>query len=439
MVIWGGSGDQGLPVDTGGRYDPVADTWTATSTGANVPDPRIEHTAVWTGTEMIVWGGKAGTTQTQTGGRYDPTHDAWTATSTGTGAPTARYLHTAVWTGSRMIVWGGWSGAYASTGSRYDPGADAWTATAAGPTGRYAHAAVWTGARMVVWGGTTSGGHTNTGSRYDPTGDSWASTSTAGSVASARSYPTAVWTGSSMIVWGGTDGTALGTGSRYDPASDVWTAVSAGAGAPAARAHHSAIWTGTEMIVWGGSFTNVTEQLLGDGGRYAPGTDAWSPVSTEGAPAARDDSSAVFTGERMMVWGGRTASGSAASGGRYCAATCTAPAPTGSPSVTVSKSGTAARVSWSALAGADSYDLVRGGLVLLRSSGGNFTTSTGACLANDAAATSYDDAATPPAADGYWYLVRGSSCGGPGTYDSGAPRQQGSRDDEIAASASACP
>ena len=32
------------------------DTWTATST-TNAPDARALHTAVWTGSEMIVWGG----------------------------------------------------------------------------------------------------------------------------------------------------------------------------------------------------------------------------------------------------------------------------------------------------------------------------------------------------------------------------------------------
>ena len=31
-------------------------TWTATST-TNAPDPRDDHRAVWTGSEMIVWGG----------------------------------------------------------------------------------------------------------------------------------------------------------------------------------------------------------------------------------------------------------------------------------------------------------------------------------------------------------------------------------------------
>ncbi len=32
------------------------DTWTSTG-GENAPDVRSSHTAVWTGSEMIVWGG----------------------------------------------------------------------------------------------------------------------------------------------------------------------------------------------------------------------------------------------------------------------------------------------------------------------------------------------------------------------------------------------
>ena len=34
----------------------TTDSWTATST-ASAPLPGIIHTAVWTGSEMIVWGG----------------------------------------------------------------------------------------------------------------------------------------------------------------------------------------------------------------------------------------------------------------------------------------------------------------------------------------------------------------------------------------------
>ena len=58
---------------------------------------------------MIVWGGQNYGGVLNTGGRYNPGTDSWTATST-TGAPAARWYHTAVWTGSQMILWGGING-----------------------------------------------------------------------------------------------------------------------------------------------------------------------------------------------------------------------------------------------------------------------------------------------------------------------------------------
>ena len=57
MIVWGGqAGLIGHYFNTGGRYDPITDTWTATSTN-NVPDGRYRHTAVWTdsGIKMMVW------------------------------------------------------------------------------------------------------------------------------------------------------------------------------------------------------------------------------------------------------------------------------------------------------------------------------------------------------------------------------------------------
>ncbi len=58
------------------------DTWTATTT-ANAPVARRSHTAVWTGSEMIVWGGLDNVLGwLNTGGRYNPSTDSWTATST---------------------------------------------------------------------------------------------------------------------------------------------------------------------------------------------------------------------------------------------------------------------------------------------------------------------------------------------------------------------
>ena len=68
-------------------------------------------------------------------------------------APTGRYRHTAVWTGNEMIIWGGYNGVHLNTGSRYNPSTDSWTATAiVALSARAGHTAVWTGSEMIVLG-----------------------------------------------------------------------------------------------------------------------------------------------------------------------------------------------------------------------------------------------------------------------------------------------
>src|SRR5207249_9290118 len=56
--------------DTGGRYDPVADAWSPTST-TNSPSARAFHAAVGADGEMFVWGGYDGS-MLNTGGLYAP-------------------------------------------------------------------------------------------------------------------------------------------------------------------------------------------------------------------------------------------------------------------------------------------------------------------------------------------------------------------------------
>ena len=220
------------------------DSWVATST-TNVPGARYNHTAVWTGSEMIVWGGTNGVTFFNTGGEYDPSTDSWTATST-TNAPSGRDFHTAVWTGSEMIVWGGYDGSnYLNTGGRYNPSTNSWTATSTtnAPEGRNGHTAVWTGSQMIVWGGCSGVGCPNifnTGGRYNPGADSWTATSTT-NVPAGRIGHTAVWTGSKMIVWGGTNGSDLNTGGRYDPSTDSWAATGLTNAPACPRISHSSL------------------------------------------------------------------------------------------------------------------------------------------------------------------------------------------------------
>lgn len=306
MVIWGGAFNFSVPLDTGGSYDPVNETWALISSDG-APSPRMHHSTVWTGSEMIVWGG--GLTATDSGGRYDPEAETWADTETN-GSPTPRYYHTAVWTGSEMIVWGGWnSSAYVQDGARYNPVDDTWSpmSTDGAPSPRGRHTAVWTGSEMIVWGGYSTdgiGGETyhSSGARYDPLTDTWVGMAAAGGPSSRREH-TAIWTGSEMVVWGGFEGSDnLSSGGRFDPATNTWKATRT-SGAPSGRQDHVSIWTGSEMIIWGGFREPTT--YCSTGARYLPEANRWLATSQTDVPRRRRWHSGVWTGSEMIVWGGR--------------------------------------------------------------------------------------------------------------------------------------
>ena len=95
MIVWGGGANNvGLP-----KY------WRQIQSkhrqlGLRLRTVRLlsgfSHTAVWTGTEMIVWGGGTNTTSLNTGGRYNPSTDSWTATTTTNAAQGAPGSHRGV-------------------------------------------------------------------------------------------------------------------------------------------------------------------------------------------------------------------------------------------------------------------------------------------------------------------------------------------------------
>jgi N-acetylneuraminic acid mutarotase len=313
LIVWGGTDDQAGQFanvfSDGAKYNPTADSWTAISS-SGAPLPREQAAAVWTGSEMLVWGGltyffAGGLTTTRTGGRYNSAADSWSPI-TASGAPTARTAHSVVWGGNRMIVWGGYSGGLVyNSGGRYDPSTDSWSPTAASgaPSARLDHTSVWTGSRMIVFGGVDSDFNPfGDASRYDVANDTWTATSAAigGSEPSERQGATAVWTGSEMIVWGGEyQGTYLHTGGRYDPVVNDWIATRL-SGAPSGRINHTAVWTGAEMIIWGG----VDEAEAATGARFNPVLNRWTTLSLSNAPSARQSHTAVWTGTEMIVWGG---------------------------------------------------------------------------------------------------------------------------------------
>jgi N-acetylneuraminic acid mutarotase len=190
------------------RYDPATDSW-APITANGAPVGTVGMSAIWTGSRMIVWGGStafscpARERCESAGGAYDPATDTWEATAP-VGAPSARTGHAAVWTGSEMAIWGGMEiyGHYVNSGALYNPETKTWRpmAVSCAPSARSGHSATWNGGEMIIWGGWNLDGSVHTGSRYDSVADTWQHVSVE-NVSTESDFHTALWTGTSMLVW----------------------------------------------------------------------------------------------------------------------------------------------------------------------------------------------------------------------------------------------
>ena len=86
-----------MALPSGARYNPAANSWTAIS---DAPSGRYYHTATWSGSELIVWGGPG---LAPRGLKYNLGTDSWSLISTN-GQPEAKASHSAVWSGNSVIV-----------------------------------------------------------------------------------------------------------------------------------------------------------------------------------------------------------------------------------------------------------------------------------------------------------------------------------------------
>ena len=257
------------------------------------------HTNVWTGTEMIV----AGLTGAAADGNlleaseaavaYDPAKRSWRRLA----APpqTPNYCRrSAVWTGTEMLVWG-------CSLLAYDPRADRWRRLAQPSSG--AGIVVWTGRELIGWGGGCCGDATADGHAYDPETDT--GRTLAESPLGPEQEPLGAWTGRELVLFvsglSAADGEPLpgdlARAAAYDPASDSWRRI---APLPEARRGANAVWDGKEILVLGGR--------TGDGARavvdfaYNPATNGWRRLP--GLETGRTGAVAAWAGRRVLVWGG---------------------------------------------------------------------------------------------------------------------------------------
>lgn len=103
--------------------------WTPMAT-ASAQIPRDFPAAVWTGTELLIWGGRDGDALKSLpivgGGRYNPATDTWRPMATN-GGPETWGTTVGVWTGSEAIFWSGQSVYGGAPGAAYHPDSDTWT------------------------------------------------------------------------------------------------------------------------------------------------------------------------------------------------------------------------------------------------------------------------------------------------------------------------
>ncbi|MEO8697450.1 MAG: hypothetical protein ABI658_28370 [Acidimicrobiales bacterium] len=175
LVVWGG------PDANGARFDPTSGAWRAVAAA-----PITSRTRTWSAfaasdRELYVWGGaNADGSVTAEGAAYDPVADRWRLLPA---APIeGRSSASAVWSGSELILWGGTTTPAGNAGGRsdgaaYNPKTDTWRVLARSPLSAGITSAVWNG-REVLYGPTRSGDAngtfaSTTAAAYDPATDAW--------------------------------------------------------------------------------------------------------------------------------------------------------------------------------------------------------------------------------------------------------------------------
>jgi N-acetylneuraminic acid mutarotase len=313
MIVFGGAvGD----APEAAAYEPNRDEWSRVP--ASGLAQRVRHHAVWTGHSMIVWGGAINsldgesTTYYDDGALYDPCTKAWRTIAKAPGV-----FHegsTAVWSSTtrELVVLGG-EGATAN-GWAYSPGTDSWRTLAASPIATTALHAVWTGDEMIAYDGAT-----RATASYDPATDAWKM---------LPSAPTSAPTGEVALASGASLASATflfgSTGKAFDPASSegyfdmrgatwdtqarAWTTIPAPSkDVLAERTRAMTWWADGKLYVWGGHVVKDADPYVHtaqDGAVFDSTTGTWTHLPRAAVYAMREGASVVWTGREAIFTGG---------------------------------------------------------------------------------------------------------------------------------------
>jgi galactose oxidase-like protein len=231
-----------------------------------------------------------------------------------------------VWTGRELLVWGGQSGPHGDVlhgdGAAYDPSTGRWRRLPAAPLpARVAQAAAWTGTQMIIWGGydQVSASRfrvTGTGAAYNPATNQWKLLPR--SPLSPRADAIAVWTGSTLVLLGGQPAVRTGSvhgyrdGAAFSPVLDRWQHIAP----PGAPKGHPLTWRAAVMAdgqllawsQWAASRRTGPGSFSESGGvdlySYTGSTGRWRLVPPR--PGMLPDAEEVRPAGRLVIVRGST-------------------------------------------------------------------------------------------------------------------------------------
>jgi hypothetical protein len=283
---------------------------------------RTDTATVWTGNELIVWGGTTARVNPQllfdVGTAFDPETGTWRNLAPPPLSPRAGT--TAAWTGHDVFLWGGGNGGPAivfADGALYDPPRDSWRALPPSPLSARTDAeAFWTGKEVIVTGGVHRIGDAPESApldsaAYNPKTNRWR-------VLPRMPIPShhdvafteSLWIGTRLLVWQfwevpAATQPALGPQAAgvdmvsYDPRTNRWRTIPNRKNMP--RGVTDPVWTGRDVIVPPSSVWCGCVGLQGtEGGfRYDPRTNRWRPLAA--GPLDNAPGRAVWTGRALVT------------------------------------------------------------------------------------------------------------------------------------------
>lgn len=264
-------------------YDPSRAAWRRLA-APPATQGFADVASAWTGKEVLVWG--QGTRLA-----FNPATNHWRQLP---GSPLLAIhdgFRIVAWTGRELIGWGGGCcGDAFDDGVAYNPTTNVWHALARSPLTPGGSTGAWTGHELIVLSrdvdpdGKPYPARLARAAAFDPGRNAWRRIAAPPALGG-----TAAWDGRELLLIGpGGDGRLS---FAYDRGTNRWRRL---ASLPSTRSGVAAVWTGTRLVLWGGPAQGLA---------YDPARDRWAALPR--APlAGRFGPTGVWTGRSLVVWGG---------------------------------------------------------------------------------------------------------------------------------------